>query len=156
MLGPRSRMTARTSRASARRTYGHVPRGEQFAADPVMKDQIGRLAVQGGQVNREKRDRSGPLHKRAALLSLATSVPGYVVRQADVVAHARTLFGRRYSDFERLSAVFENSGIRRRHAVKPVDWYLEQRGWRERTAAYLDGAAELFVVAAEKALAGAQ
>ena len=36
-----------------------------------------------------------------------------------------------------------------------MDWYFEQRSWPERTAAYLQGAVDLFVDAAQKALAGA-
>ena len=38
----------------------------------------------------------------------------------------------------------------------PFDWYIERKGWPERTAAFLEGAEALFVDAAEKALAVAQ
>jgi alkylresorcinol/alkylpyrone synthase len=61
-------------------------------------------------------------------------------------------FGTRYSDFKRLARVFESSGIRRRYAVRPLEWYLEPLGWPERNAAYLEGACQLFVDAATKAL----
>lgn len=39
--------------------------------------------------------------------------------------------------------------------MKPFDWYLEPRGWPERTEAFLEGAEALFVDVAEKALASA-
>jgi alkylresorcinol/alkylpyrone synthase len=68
---------------------------------------------------------------------------------------ARSHFGDRYPDFERLSRVFLNSGIVQRQGVKPVEWYLEARSWPERTQAYLEGARSLFVEATELALSRA-
>jgi alkylresorcinol/alkylpyrone synthase len=92
---------------------------------------------------------------KAALVSLATSVPPHVFLQRDVLAAAWTEFGPRFPEFERFSSIFSNTGIIKRHGVKPFDWYLEPRGWPERTEAFLGGAEELFVDVAEKALAGA-
>jgi alkylresorcinol/alkylpyrone synthase len=89
------------------------------------------------------------------ILSLATAVPPYAVRQSEVASYARLVFADRYRDFERLVQVFDTSGIRKRHTVMPVDWYLEQRGWSERTAVYLDGAEKLFVDSAGTALEAA-
>jgi alkylresorcinol/alkylpyrone synthase len=89
----------------------------------------------------------------AALISLATSVPPHVFRQKDVLAAAWTMFGSRFPDFDRFSSIFTNTGIVKRHAVKPFDWYVKPRGWPERTAAFLEGAEALFVDVAEKALA---
>ena len=86
------------------------------------------------------------------LVSIATAVPPYLIEQRDVAAAAHRGFAGRYGDFERLARVFETSGIRQRYAVRPLDWYLEPLGWPERTAAYLDGACQLFVDAATKAL----
>jgi alkylresorcinol/alkylpyrone synthase len=42
--------------------------------------------------------------------------------------------------------------FRRRYAVRPLEWYLEPLGWPERNSAYLEGACQLFVDAATKAL----
>src|SRR3984885_1180933 len=92
----------------------------------------------------------------AALVSLATSVPPNVFLQKDVLAAAWEVFGRRFPQFETLSSIFTNTGIVKRHGVKPFDWYLERRGWPERTEAFLEGAEALFVDVAEKALASAQ
>jgi alkylresorcinol/alkylpyrone synthase len=91
----------------------------------------------------------------AALVSLATSVPPHVFLQKDVLAAAWDVFRTRFPEFERFSSIFSNTGIIKRHAVKPFDWYLEPRGWPERTAAFLAGAEALFVDVAGKALADA-
>ena len=88
----------------------------------------------------------------AKLVSLATAVPPNVLSQSDVAAAASQCFGGRYDEFERLARVFKSSGIRRRHAVRPIDWYLAPLGWPERATAYLKGACELFVDAAKRAL----
>jgi alkylresorcinol/alkylpyrone synthase len=88
----------------------------------------------------------------AKLVSLATAVPPNVLSQSDVAAAANRCFAGRYEEFERLARVFKSSGIRRRHAVRPIDWYLAPLGWPERTKAYLEGACELFVAAATRAL----
>jgi alkylresorcinol/alkylpyrone synthase len=92
----------------------------------------------------------------AALVSLATSVPPHVLLQKDVLAAAWDGFGSRFPEFERFSSIFSNTGIIKRHAVKPFDWYLHQRSWPERTEAFLEGAEALFVEVAEKALAKAE
>jgi alkylresorcinol/alkylpyrone synthase len=86
------------------------------------------------------------------LISLATAVPPHEFLQRDVAAAAHEGFADRFSDFERLARVFESSGIRKRHAVQPLDWYFQPLGWPERGAAYLAGACDLFVDAANEAL----
>src|ERR1700761_7778319 len=92
---------------------------------------------------------------KAALVSLATSVPPHVFLQKDVLAAAWDVFGPRLPQFETLASIFTNTGIVKRHGVKPFDWYLERRGWPERTKAFLEGAEALFIDAARKAKANA-
>jgi alkylresorcinol/alkylpyrone synthase len=89
---------------------------------------------------------------KAALLSLATSVPPHCFQQKDVLEAAWDVFGSRFPDYDRFASIFANTGIVKRYGVKPFDWYLTQHGWPERTAAYLEGAERLFVDAASKAL----
>lgn len=91
----------------------------------------------------------------AALLSLATAVPRHVLLQKDVLAAAWDVFGSRFPDYERFASIFNNTGIVKRYGVKPFDWYLQQRGWPERTQAFLEGAEALFLEAAGKALMSA-
>src|ERR1700691_343357 len=86
------------------------------------------------------------------LASVATAVPPFVLKQRDVAAAARQGFSGRYRDFERVAGVFTNSGILQRHAVRPIDFYFGPLGWPDRTKAYLEGAVDLFVDAATKAL----
>src|SRR6266702_7187089 len=92
----------------------------------------------------------------AALVSLATSVPPHVFLQKDVLAATWDSLRDRLPEFERYASIFSNTGIIKRHAVKPFDWYLEPRGWPERTEAFLEGAEALFVDVAQKALATAR
>src|SRR5258707_680124 len=92
----------------------------------------------------------------AALVSLATSVPPHVFLQKDVLAAAWDELGPRFPEFATFSSIFANTGIVKRHGVRPFEWYLKPRGWPERTAAFLEGAEALFVDVAQKALASAQ
>ena len=90
-----------------------------------------------------------------SLMSLATATPPNILKQTDAEDIARRLFADRFEEFERLSAVFANTGIRQRHLARPLDWYFQPQGWPERTAAYLETAEALFVEAASTALAQA-
>jgi len=88
----------------------------------------------------------------AHLLSLATAAPPHVVTQLEAATHTGRIYGGRFPDYERLANVFETSGVRERHAARPLDWYLDGRDFQERTAAYLEAAVDLFCEAAERAL----
>ena len=99
--------------------------------------------------------RGSDMGETAALISLATSVPPYQFHQNQVLAAARDVLADRYPEFETLSSLFANTGIRHRYGVKPMEWYLERRGWPERTAAFLEGAEALFIDVAVKAIARA-
>jgi alkylresorcinol/alkylpyrone synthase len=86
------------------------------------------------------------------LVSVATAVPPYLLLQQDVAAAAHDGFAARFSDYTRMARVFAGSGILRRYAVRPIEWYFQPLGWPERSEAYLDGACRLFIDAAVKAL----
>ena len=75
-----------------------------------------------------------------ALMSLAVAAPPNVLQQTDAEEIARGLFAGRFDEFERLSGVFANTGIRERRLARPLDWYFQPQGWPERTAAYLETA----------------
>ncbi|MCB1884721.1 MAG: type III polyketide synthase [Geminicoccaceae bacterium] len=89
---------------------------------------------------------------QAALLSLATASPPNVLRQDEVAARAKAIFGARFAVFERLFGVFANAGIEERRSVRPFAWFEGEQGWPSRTAAFLEGADALFVDAARRAL----
>jgi len=88
----------------------------------------------------------------AKLLSLATALPPYCLDQGDVAAAATESFASRFTDFKALSRVFATSGISRRYAARPLQWYFQPLGWSERNHAYLDSAVTLFIDATLKAL----
>ena len=87
-----------------------------------------------------------------SLLSLATAVPPFVIEQAEAKAQAREAFGGKKALFDRLSGVFDNAGIARRHIVAPQDWYSKPHGWHDRNAVYLRASEDLFVEAASAAI----
>jgi alkylresorcinol/alkylpyrone synthase len=87
-----------------------------------------------------------------SLLSLATAVPPQVVEQHEAKARAREAFGGKKALFDRLSGVFDNAGIARRHIVAPQDWYMGSHGWHDRNAIYLEAAESMFVEAGTTAI----
>src|SRR5438045_4699188 len=89
------------------------------------------------------------------IVSLETASPPFELAQEEVLQAVLTHFGDRFPLVERLAPVFANSGIRSRQAVRPIEWYLEPRGWPERSEVYLQGALDLFCDAAGKALQAA-
>lgn len=93
--------------------------------------------------------------KAVTLLSLATTTPPHELSQDAALAAARELLAGQISDFDRLSAVYANAGIAFRQLARPVEWYLQPRDFTERTAVYLEVALDLFVEAAQAALAEA-
>jgi alkylresorcinol/alkylpyrone synthase len=77
------------------------------------------------------------------LLALKTAVPPHILEQPVVADIARRLFGGK-TDIERMLPVFQNSGIERRYSCVPPDWYLEDHGWKDRSAIFVDHAVRLF------------
>jgi len=89
----------------------------------------------------------------ARLLSLASAVPPHRMNQSDAAQMACKVFSGRFGNYERMAPVFLTSGILARYTVQPTEWYLAPKiGWPERMAAYLQGASDLFVDAATRAL----
>ena len=95
------------------------------------------------------------MHPNARLLSVATANPPHRISQHTAAAAAQQMFGDRYELFERMKPVFAAAGIAQRFSVRPIEWFLEPRGWSERSAAYLEGGLDLFANVARKALATA-
>ena len=85
--------------------------------------------------------------QNVSLLSLATAVPPNVIEQQYAKALARDAFGGKKALFDRLSGVFDNAGIAKRHIVAPHEWYLSRHGWHDRNAIYLESSQQLFIEA---------
>jgi alkylresorcinol/alkylpyrone synthase len=87
-----------------------------------------------------------------SVLAIGTAVPPHILLQEDVARLAPIALGVTLERHPGLVEVFSNTGIDRRHIARPLDWFMQERDWNERTQAYLDAAGDLFVAAAEKAL----
>lgn len=87
-----------------------------------------------------------------SLLSLACASPPHELPQSQVAEAARMLFEPHFPGFARMAQVFDTAGIRTRQVVRPIEWYFEPRGWRERSEAYAEAASDLYVEAASRAL----
>jgi alkylresorcinol/alkylpyrone synthase len=75
-----------------------------------------------------------------------------VVFQDEAKKRAREAFGGKKALFDRLSGVFDNAGIAKRHIVAPQDWYMNGHGWHDRNTLYLEAAKSLFIEAATRAI----
>ena len=89
------------------------------------------------------------------LLALATAVPKFQLRQADVSALARHLFDGRGANLERLLPVYANAGIETRYSCVPLEWYENRHGWAEKNRLYLENATSLLESATLDCLAEA-
>ena len=89
---------------------------------------------------------------RPKLISLATAVPEHVLETDDVMVEAIKIFSGRHEDFERMMPVYANSGIKTRYSSRPFEWFREDRGWPERSDAFLTGASKIFAEVSTKAL----
>ncbi|MBS0281931.1 MAG: type III polyketide synthase, partial [Proteobacteria bacterium] len=65
-----------------------------------------------------------------------------VIAQSEAAHYARSLFAE-MRDIARLIPVFENTGIRRRYSCVPIEWYLGDHGWMDRTKLYIENAVNL-------------
>ena len=86
-----------------------------------------------------------------SLLSMATAVPPHVIEQSVAKEIGRRAF-RRKNLFDRLSGVFDNAAIDKRHVVAPAEWYEEPHGWADRNAVYLAASEQMFEDAARSAI----
>ncbi|WP_184395115.1 type III polyketide synthase [Rhizobium sp. BK650] len=86
------------------------------------------------------------------LLSLVTAVPEHIISQRQAAEASARLFAHRFKEFRHLAPVFENAGIEKRHAARPLSWFEEMHGWQDRMEAYEEVASCLFVETATRAL----
>lgn len=87
-----------------------------------------------------------------SILSLATATPEHVVEQRDVAALAPKVFPELFSQYPAMLDIFANSGIERRRAVRPIEWYLAGRDWSDRSAVYLEEGLAIFERVARDAI----
>ncbi len=92
----------------------------------------------------------------ARLVSLATAVPPFVLRQEDVRAEAEILFRERGDQIARMLPVYDNAGVETRYSCVPLEWYRSTGGWKNRNALFIKHAVELLRRAAQDCLTRAQ
>ena len=84
---------------------------------------------------------------------MATAVPGYTLRQEDMIRRVKHLFADRRLDIDRLLPAFDNAGILTRRSCMPIDWYLTPSDWKTRNQLFIDNAVDLLEEAALDCLA---
>lgn len=89
------------------------------------------------------------------LAAIATAVPAHAAAQAEARALVARMFHGSEAGSERLLAVFDHSGIERRHFCMPLEWYTHGHAFEEQNALYIEHALALGRRAAESALARA-
>jgi alkylresorcinol/alkylpyrone synthase len=85
------------------------------------------------------------------IASVACAVPAHKVSQETIAEGAKRFFPHLVG----IASVFANTGIESRYVCEPPDWYLESRGWEERTASFQRNALALLEEATLKAVAAA-
>ena len=89
------------------------------------------------------------------LAAVATAVPEHAAAQATTRAMVARMFQGTDAGSERLLAVFDHSGIERRHFCMPLEWYTREHAFEEQNALYIEHALALGRAAAERVLARA-
>ena len=89
---------------------------------------------------------------RSRLLGIKSAVPPFVIAQTDAAQYARQLFAE-VRDISRLITIFQNTGIERRYSCVPIEWYLGDHGWMDRTEQYVSSAVDLLETVTRKLLA---
>lgn len=88
----------------------------------------------------------------AVLEALGTAVPGPPIPQAAVRAKAEEILSVLAPELVGKMSVFETVGIRTRHFVRPLEWYLEPHGWGDRSGVHVEVGLDLLEAAARQAL----
>ena len=88
---------------------------------------------------------------RPRLLGLKSAVPPFVIAQTAAAEYARQLFGE-VANISRMIPVFTNTGIERRYSCVPIEWYLGDHGWVDRTQLYVSSAVDLLEEVTRKLL----
>src|SRR5262245_65674204 len=87
-----------------------------------------------------------------AIAAVASAVPRHKVSQEVIAEGAKRFF----PHLNGLASVFANTGIETRYVSEMPDWYLENRGWEERTAAFQRNAGMLLEQVTKKEVVAAQ
>lgn len=84
--------------------------------------------------------------------ALGRALPEHVVLQSDVRRKAEEVLAVLAPELLPKMDVFEHTGIRKRHLVRPLDWFLEDHGWEERARIYQETGLRILAEATTQAL----
>lgn len=79
----------------------------------------------------------------ATLRSLVTVTPDHHIPQAVARERARTIFAHRMPFFDQLQQVFDNAAIDTRHSCLPVEWFMSDADFGEKSRLYVENATAL-------------
>ena len=82
--------------------------------------------------------------REVSLLSIATAAPENIVEQSKVESLAADVFPELFERYPVMIEIFRNSGIERRHTVRPLEWYLQPRDWSDRSQVFHEEGLALF------------
>jgi alkylresorcinol/alkylpyrone synthase len=85
------------------------------------------------------------------ILSVATANPSFPLSQAEAAKRAKEIF----PHLKGLWKLYDNTGIDLRYNCEPINWYLKQHSWEERTASFQKHALDLLADVTLKATAAA-
>ncbi len=77
------------------------------------------------------------------LVDIVSAPPEHIVPQTFAAEFARSTFGAKMPNLERLMPIFDNAGIDTRHLCRPPEWYLADHSLGEISAVYIDAATTL-------------
>src|SRR5687767_890078 len=86
------------------------------------------------------------------LESIGTAVPGEPVPQGAIKAKAAEVVNAVAPNLAEYLSVFDSTGIKTRYLLRPLDWYLGNHGWKERSEIYREEGMALIERAARDAL----
>ncbi|MEG6586264.1 type III polyketide synthase [Dendrosporobacter sp. 1207_IL3150] len=88
----------------------------------------------------------------AKLLSVGLAVPENRLEQTQIKEYISALFCDEVKNLDRLMPIFDNSAIKTRNLVKPLEWYSEAHSFAETSSLYESAALKLAEEAARQAL----
>ncbi|GIN70109.1 putative chalcone synthase [Bacillus sp. J14TS2] len=90
------------------------------------------------------------------IISVGTATPEFVVHQEETMQLAKRLFSDSMKEVDRLLKVFKNGEIKKRHFVKPLDWYTEPHSFSEKNNVFIESAVGLCLTAIRDCFAQAK
>lgn len=87
-----------------------------------------------------------------SILSVAEAVPPFVIEQQQAMEFAGELFSDSFKDIGRLLTAFQNGQIEKRHFVKGIDWFHEDKTFEDKNNAYIEAAVQLGAEAVQRCL----